>query len=187
MSRNVAIGPSPEASARWAKPQCAAMSPPILSLSTSTSQMTAHLALATVMERVEKEALPTACWELLAELVCNVYEHARPGDSGDTSWGVEILPDADSVTLRFFDEGVGISGDRLSTLFAEVGSSQRAFRGKGLLTLKRHTQSGAFKRARVASCGTTVEFSGRSSSVTLAEPLKNGVEVTAMFRRSRTQ
>lgn len=144
--------------------------------------MAAHVALQTVMEITERDALPRAAWELLVELVHNVYEHAGAGTSIDTPWGVEIVPDADAVQLRIFDGGVGIASETLPQLFVEQASPHH-FRGKGLLALKTYAKTGAVKDAQVSSDGTTIRFQGSNSLVTGMRAGAPGVEVTALCRR----
>lgn len=158
----------------------------ILSLHTSTGRMAAHAALQTVMEITERDALPQAAWELLVELVHNVYEHASAGTSTDTPWGVEILPDSDAVQLRVFDGGVGIASETLPQLFVEQASPHH-FRGKGLLALKQYVRTGAVKDAKVSSNGTTIRFQGSNSLVTGMRAAALGVDVTALCRRDGFQ
>lgn len=158
----------------------------ILSLHTSTHQMPAHAALQTVMEMAESETLPEAAWELLVELIYNVYEHAGTNTANDTPWGVEIVPEADVVGLRVFDGGVGIAREELPRMFVERVPPLH-FRGKGLLALQKHAMTGAVKDAMVSSRGTTVRFQGSHSTVTGMRASAPGVEITALCRRSGFQ
>ena len=156
------------------------------SLHTSTGEMAAHAALQAVMEITERETLPQAAWELLVELVHNVYEHASADPSIDTQWGVEIVPDTDVVHLRIFDEGIGIASEKLPLLFAEKNSAHN-FRGKGLLALKKYVRTGAVMDAEVSSDGATIRFNGKNSLLTGIRPPVPGVEVTALCRRGGFQ
>jgi len=163
------------------------MGTPILSLHTSTQQTSAHAALQTVMAAAEKETLPQAAWELLVELIYNVYHHAGARDATDTPWGVEIVPNAETVELRVFDAGIGIAGEQLPSLFDEPRPSRHQFRGKGLLSLKRYAESGAVEDAKVSSDGTMVRLTGSYAMVTTIGKPTAGFDVVAVCRRDGAQ
>lgn len=155
-----------------------------LALNTSTAQVSAHGALQTLIGAMDQGSLPSACWELLAELIYNIYEHASDGGQVDTPWGLEIAADDDEdIELRVFDGGVGLSPDKLACLFDGSVRDLPSFRGQGLLALKRYVVAGTLKSASLSSAGATIRLEGAKAQLLANSERARGVRISAVCRR----